>query len=140
MLLEVVTPERLLLSEEVEEVIAPGEFGQFGVLPGHRPFVATLSVGELCFRKGEREKSIAIGEGFAEVLPDRVTVLVEWAFFGEEIDPQEAKAQKEEAEKRLKELVPLDPQYEEVLRRLKEATVKLEVFEKYHSETSKAPR
>ncbi len=140
MLLEVVTPERLLLSEEVDEVIAPGEFGQFGVLPGHRPFVATLTTGELFYKQKERETTIAIGEGFAEVLPDRITILVEWAFFGEEIDPEEVKRQKEEAEKKLKELVPLDQEYEEVVRRLKEATVKLEVSQKYHSEISKAPR
>jgi len=110
------------------------------VLPGHRPFVATLTTGELFYKQKEREKTIAIGEGFAEVLPDRITILVEWAFFGEEIDPEEAKKQKEEAEKRLKELVPLDPEYEKAVRRLKEATVKLEVSQKYHSEISKAPR
>jgi len=140
MLLEVVTPERLLLSQEVDEVIAPGEFGQFGVLPGHRPFVATLTTGELYFREKEKERVIAIGEGIAEVLPERITILVEWAFFGEEIDLQEAKTQKEEAEKKLKELIPLDPEYEGALRRLKEATVKFEVSQRYHSESSKAPR
>ncbi|RLA85988.1 MAG: F0F1 ATP synthase subunit epsilon [Deltaproteobacteria bacterium] len=138
MLREIVAPERLLLSQEVEEVIAPGELGQFGVLPGHRPFFVALGIGELIYRADGEEYHVALGGGFAEVLPDRVTVLADWAELPEEIDLEKARTQKEEAEARLKELVPMDPEYDLTLRKLQEALLRLQV--RGQSETSRTPR
>ena len=129
LLLEVVTPERLVLSQEVEEVVAPGEFGQFGVLPGHRPFFTTLTIGELMYRVDGRENYMAISGGFAEVLPDRVTVLADTAELAAEIDVERARWAKERAEERLKDLVPLDPEYPVVLAALKRALTRLKVAE-----------
>ncbi|RLA80539.1 MAG: F0F1 ATP synthase subunit epsilon [Deltaproteobacteria bacterium] len=129
LLLEVVTPERLVLSQEVEEVVAPGEFGQFGVLPGHRPFFTTLTIGELMYRVDGRENYMAISGGFAEVLPDRVTVLADTAELAAEIDVERARRAKERAEERLKDLVPLDPEYPVVLAALKRALTRLKVAE-----------
>ena len=75
--LEVVTPERILVREDVDEVVVPGEDGYLGVLPGHTPLLATLKSGDLWYRKGQEKTHVEIAGGFAEVLPDRVTILAE---------------------------------------------------------------
>ena len=75
--LEVVTPEGLLLKEDVAEVVAPGADGYFGVLPGHTPFLATLGTGEISYRRGETWNHLTSFWGFCEVLPDRVSILAE---------------------------------------------------------------
>ena len=75
--LEIVTPERVLAREDVDEVVIPGEDGYLGVLPGHTPLLATLKDGDLWYRKGADKTHVQIGGGFAEVLPDRVTILAE---------------------------------------------------------------
>ena len=75
--LEIVTPERVLAREDVDEVVIPGEDGYLGVLPGHTPLLATLKTGDLWYRKGAEKTHVPIGGGFAEVLPDRVTILAE---------------------------------------------------------------
>ena len=77
--LQIVTPDRLLVREQVDEVEIPGTEGYFGVLPGHTPMLASLSVGELWYRKGQEKTYLAIAYGFAEVLPDRVTILAQLA-------------------------------------------------------------
>jgi F-type H+-transporting ATPase subunit epsilon len=105
-LLEIVTPQRLLLSEEVSEVVAPGTEGYFGVQPGHIPFVSNLTIGELTYRKGKEERHLAIIWGYAEVLPNRVTILTEEAERPEEIDVARAQAAKERAMTRLKRREP----------------------------------
>ncbi|MHC1744441.1 MAG: F0F1 ATP synthase subunit epsilon [Syntrophobacteraceae bacterium] len=102
-LLEVVTPERTVLSEMVDIVVAPGEEGEFGVLPNHIPFLTKLKVGELRFRVGSNTRFVAIMGGFAEVLPDHVTVLATAAEEATQIDVIRAKAARERAERRLKE-------------------------------------
>ncbi|MCE5244418.1 MAG: F0F1 ATP synthase subunit epsilon [Syntrophobacteraceae bacterium] len=102
-LLEVVTPERKVLSERVDIVVAPGTEGEFGVLPNHVPFLSTLKVGELRFRLGSTLRHIAIMGGYAEVLPDRVTVLSPAAEEATEIDVVRAKAARERAERRIAE-------------------------------------
>jgi len=84
--LEIVTPERLLVSEEVDEVELPGAEGYFGVLPAHTPVLATLQVGELWYRIGQEKHYLAVAFGFAEVLSDRVTVLAQIAERPEDID------------------------------------------------------
>ena len=75
--LEIVSPERMLVREDVDEVVVPGEEGYLGVLPGHTPLVATLRSGDLWYRKGAEKTHLDIAGGFAEVLPDRVTILAE---------------------------------------------------------------
>jgi F-type H+-transporting ATPase subunit epsilon len=102
--LELVTPERLLVSEEVDEIIAPGYEGEFGVLPDHTQFLATLSIGVLRYRKGDRVWKIAVGGGFAEVTPDRVVVMADVAEKAEEIDVDRARRAHERAETALKDL------------------------------------
>lgn len=102
-LLEVVTPVKKLLSEEVEIVMAPGEEGEFGVLPNHIPFLTKLKVGELRFRTGSATRYVAIMGGFAEVLPDQVTILATAAEEATDIDVVRAKAARERAEGRLRE-------------------------------------
>ena len=99
----VVTPERQLLRETVVEVTIPGVDGAFGILPGHAPMMTELGHGELSYQTGttSRPISLAIHRGFAEVLPDRVTVLGETAERAEEIDLARAEAAKARAEKRL---------------------------------------
>jgi len=90
-LLEVVTPQRLVVSEEVEEVIAPGAEGYFGVLGGHLPFMTTLKFGELTYRRARgEERHLAVSWGYAEVLPTQVIVLAEAAERAEEIDTARA--------------------------------------------------
>lgn len=102
-LLEIVTPERKVLSEMVDIVVAPGEEGEFGALPNHIPFLSKLKVGELRFRVGAATRYIAIMGGYAEVLPDHVTVLATAAEEATEIDVIRAKAARERAERRLAE-------------------------------------
>ena len=102
--LELVTPERLLLSEEVDEVVAPGYEGEFGVLPGHTQYLAILNIGMLWYRKGSAVEKIALGGGFAEVTHDRVVVMADTAERADEIDIERAQRARDRAEARLKEL------------------------------------
>ncbi|MGE5699689.1 MAG: F0F1 ATP synthase subunit epsilon [Deltaproteobacteria bacterium] len=101
--LELVTPERLLVSEEVDEVIAPGFEGEFGVLPEHTAYLAVLSIGILRYRKGDSVKKVAVGGGFAEVGPERVIVMADVAEKAEEIDLERARRAHARAESALKE-------------------------------------
>ena len=97
--LDIVTPDRQLVHEQVDEVELPGADGYFGVLPGHTPLLAALHVGELWYRKGLDKHYLAVAFGFAEILPDRVTVLAQIAEKAEEIvvtRAQEAKARAEQ--------------------------------------------
>ena len=99
--LEIVTPDRALASEEVDEVQLPGAEGYFGVLPGHTPLLASLQVGELWYRIGGEKRYLAVAFGFVEVLPDRVTVLAQVAERAEEIDIARAEAARKRAEERV---------------------------------------
>ena len=101
MLLELATPTRQLVSEEVDEVVAPGTEGYFGVLPGHAAFLATLGSGEVVYRKGREEVHLAVHGGFAEVTPERVIILAETAELPEEIDRERAERARQRAEQRL---------------------------------------
>ena len=100
--LEVVTPEGLLLKEEVDEIVAPGEQGYFGVRPGHAPFLSTLGVGEISYRVAGEWSRLTCFWGFAEVLPDRVNILAEIGERAEDIDAERAEAAKTRAEAHLK--------------------------------------
>ena len=99
--LQIVTPDRMLVHEQVDEVQVPGVNGYFGVLPGHTPLLAALSVGELWYRKGQEKTYLAIAYGFAEVLPDRVSILAQLAERPEEIDVERAEAARRRASERL---------------------------------------
>ena len=99
--LEIVTPDRSLVREEVDEVQLPGAEGYLGVLPGHTPLLATLTVGELWYRIGQEKHFLAITSGFGEVLPDRITVLAQVAERAEDIDVVRAEAARKRAEERL---------------------------------------
>ena len=99
--LQIVSADRSLVNETVDEVVIPGFDGYFGVLPGHTPLLAVLQVGELWYRQGQEKHYVAIAFGFAEVLPDRVTILAQIAEKAEEIDLARAEAAKKRAEERL---------------------------------------
>jgi F-type H+-transporting ATPase subunit epsilon len=102
-LLEIVTPERIVYSEEVDMVITRAANGDIGILPKHAPLVSPLAITALRVKKGDEEEKIAIGGGFLEVRPDKVTVLAETAERANEIDVERAKRAKERAERRLAE-------------------------------------
>jgi F-type H+-transporting ATPase subunit epsilon len=123
--LELVTPERLVLSEEVDEVVLPGYEGEFGVLPGHTQYLAILNIGMLWYRKGSAVTRIALGGGFAEVNHDRVVVMVDTAERAEEIDVERAKRARERAEARLKELSMDDETYQKAQAALQRALVRM---------------
>src|ERR1700756_5697488 len=99
--LEVATPSRAVISEQVDEGVAPGIEGYFGVLPGHAPFLTTLGIGELTYRIGRDERHVAVSGGFAEVRNDKVIVLADTAELPEEIDRGRAERARERAERRL---------------------------------------
>lgn len=99
--LQIVTPDRLVIREQVDEVQVPGSEGYFGVLPGHTPLLASLAVGELWYRKGTERTYVSIAFGFAEVLPDRVTILAQLAERAQDIDVERAEAARQRAEERL---------------------------------------
>ena len=99
--LEIVTPERSLVTEQVDEVQLPGAEGYFGVLPGHTPLLASLQVGELWYRIGSERHYLAIAFGFVEVLPERVTVLAQIAEQPQDIDVARAETARKRAEERL---------------------------------------
>jgi F-type H+-transporting ATPase subunit epsilon len=100
--LEIVTPEGLLLRDEVDEVIAPGEQGYFGVRPGHTPLMATLGLGELSYRKEGAWHRLTCFSGWCEVLPDRVNVLADMGERGEDIDLGRAEQALKRAAERMK--------------------------------------
>ena len=102
--LEVVTPEGLLLREDVDDVVAPGELGYFGVLPGHTPFLTTLGAGEITYLIGQTRERLTCFWGFCEVLPDRVSILAEVGERVEQIDLARAEAARDRAAALLKSI------------------------------------
>jgi F-type H+-transporting ATPase subunit epsilon len=101
LLLEVVTPDRMVLSTEADVVVCPGVEGQFGVLFGHIPFLSALDIGEMYYRSGNKTEFLAVSGGFAEVTGSKVTIVAEAAELGQEIDVERARRAKERAERRL---------------------------------------
>jgi F-type H+-transporting ATPase subunit epsilon len=100
--LEVVTPEKYVVDEEVEIAVAPGSLGEFGVLIGHTPFLTTLKAGEMHYTDASgAQRYVFVSGGFAEALPDKVTVLAESAERRRDIDVDRAKAAMERAQERL---------------------------------------
>jgi F-type H+-transporting ATPase subunit epsilon len=101
LLLEVVTPDRMVLATEADVVVCPGVEGQFGVLVGHIPFLSALDIGEMYYRQGGKIEYLAVSGGFAEVSGSKITIVAESAELGREIDVERAKRARERAEKRL---------------------------------------
>ena len=136
-LLEVVTPDRQVLSVEVDEVTAPGANGYFGVLPGHIPFITTLGLGELGYRIGNQWEYLAITWGYAEVLPNHVTILTQTAEMAEEVDVERAERAKRRAEERLREwsTTTADVDFERASTALQRAAIRLQVAGKRVSPT-----
>jgi len=99
--LELATPTRLVVSAEVDEVVAPGSLGYFGVLPGHAPLLATLGIGEVTYRIGRDEHHVAVSGGFAEVRNDKVIILADSAETPADVDRARAEQARERAEARL---------------------------------------
>jgi F-type H+-transporting ATPase subunit epsilon len=133
LLLEIVTPERLAYSEEVDSVQLPGVEGELGVLPHHAPLVSMLGVGELRIRKGGAEESFAIVGGFLQVRPDKVVVMAETADMASEIDLEKAQQARREAEQALEgrvEAVDLSA----ARAALQQALLRIRVAERRHRE------
>jgi F-type H+-transporting ATPase subunit epsilon len=127
--LEIVTPERLLVSDLAEEMQIPGKSGYLGVLPQHAPLITELGVGEITYRKGTETHRLAVAWGFAEVLPDKVTILAETAEKAEEIDIERAQRAKQQAEALLKK-GPEETDYLRAEVALERAITRLKVAEK----------
>jgi F-type H+-transporting ATPase subunit epsilon len=125
--LRVVTPERLLLDEEVDEVTAPGTEGEFGVLPNHITFLSSLQPGRLSYKQGSQVRFLAVSGGFAEVKDNVVTILTDNAEFAEEIDVERARAALHAAEESLRTLAVTDPIFIEVQAACQRAQVRIEV-------------
>jgi len=127
--LRVVTPERLLLDEEVDEVTAPGTEGEFGVLPNHITFLSSLQPGRLSYKQGGQVRFLAVSGGFAEVRDNVVTILTDSAEFADEIDVERARAALRAAEESLRTLAVTDPVFIEVQAAHQRARVRIEVAE-----------
>ena len=103
--LELVTPDRPVVHESVDEIQIPGSEGYLGILPGHTPLLTSLQVGELWFRQGADTSYVSDAVGFAEILPDRVTILAQIAERAEDIDTERAQEAERRARERLTESV-----------------------------------
>jgi F-type H+-transporting ATPase subunit epsilon len=125
--LQIVSADRSLVNETVDEVEIPGFDGYFGVLPGHTPLLAVLAVGELWYRQGQEKHYLAIAFGFAEVQPDRVTILAQIAERADEIDLARAEASKRRAEDRISRPVAVDMDAERARIALMKALIRLQV-------------
>jgi F-type H+-transporting ATPase subunit epsilon len=130
LMLEIVTPEELAFSDKVEEVTVPGSEGEFGVLIGHVPLLSAVNFGELNYTQNNKKNYLAIGTGYAEVTDVKVTLLVESAVPADEIDADEARREKDEAEAELSKIGKDDPDFQKVSDALTRAEVKLKVAEK----------
>jgi F-type H+-transporting ATPase subunit epsilon len=128
--LRVVTPSRLVLDEEVDEVTAPGELGEFGVLPNHIAFLSTLVPGEMTYKQGTTKTTLAVSGGYAEVLDNVMTVLASAAEFPAEIDTARAQRAKEHAETLMTEVNREDNDWEMAEAAYRRAAVRLLVASK----------
>jgi F-type H+-transporting ATPase subunit epsilon len=124
--LEVVTPERKILSEVVDEVVLPGRDGYLGVLPGHAPLLTSLKIGQIEYRQGSEKHYLSLAWGFAEILPEKVTILADVAERPEEIDVERAKARKAEIEQQLKQPGP-DFDFAKAQDSLQKAIVRIDI-------------
>ena len=126
--LDVVTPYGLVLSEDVDELTASGSEGEFGVLPGHVPFITTLKTGVLVSKKEGRMQYVFVSSGYAEVSFNKVVVLADSAERADDIDVERALAAKRRAEERLKQAEKID--FARTTAAIERATIRIQVAEK----------
>jgi F-type H+-transporting ATPase subunit epsilon len=127
MKLEIVTPYSKVVDMEVDEVTATGKLGEFGVLPGHAPFLTSLKIGELVYKNNGNIEHMALNWGYFEIRDDKIIVLVETAERSDEIDLERAKAALGRAEEKLKHLTPEDKQFKIYEAALERATIRVQV-------------
>ncbi len=126
--LEIVTPHGLVLSEDVDEVTAAGTEGEFGVLPGHVPFITTLKVGMLILKKDNKTEYVFVNSGYAEVSPDKVVILADSAERAEDIDVERALSAKKRAEERLAQVEKYD--FARAMAALERASIRIQIAER----------
>ena len=124
--LEIVTPDKMLVKELADEVTIPGKAGDIGVLPGHAPLITELTIGEIAYKRSGKTEHLAVAWGFAEVLPDKVTILAQTAERASEIDVKRAQEAKSRAEEALRNPTP-DLDYDATLNAIKRADVRIKV-------------
>jgi len=127
---EIVTPDRLVQKDEVDELQIPGKNGYLGILPGHAPLITELTVGQLSYQKDKVTRYLSVAGGYCEVLPNRVTLLAETAEKPEEINVDRARASKERAEKRLADSQNPDIDFDRAMVSLQRALIRLQVSQK----------
>lgn len=128
--LTLVTPYKKVLEEDVDEITATGSLGEFGILPGHAPFLSSLKIGEFTYKIGNKVEHMAVNWGYFEIEDDKVTVLVETAEAAEDIDVERAKAALGRAEEALKKLTPEDKSYKIMEAALERALIRMQVASK----------
>lgn len=128
--LEMVTPYKKVLTEEVDEITAAGALGEFGVLPGHAPFLTSLRIGEFCYKQGGISHCLAVNWGYFEVENDKITVLVETAERSDEIDLERARAALGRAEQALQKMSPEDREFKAQEAALERALIRVQVASK----------
>jgi F-type H+-transporting ATPase subunit epsilon len=125
--LDVITPQRRLLSEQVDSVTVPGANGELGILPGHTPLISALQTGVLAYTQGQATRRLLVSGGFVEVNADRVSVLADLAEFPEEVNAQTARAERDDAERRLGSFTGAPEEMAEVRTQLDRATARLQL-------------
>ena len=130
--LEVVTPERHVLSEKVESIEMPGKDGYLGILPGHAPLITELGVGVLTYHKGAEVRSLTVIHGYAEVLPDRVIVLAEFSERAEEIDQVRVRSALERAKADLAKVASAEVDWQAASAALERATIRMQAASTVH--------
>ena len=131
LILEVVTPEKMVFSGKVDEVTIPGTEGDFGVLRGHEPFLTFVDIGELYYLAGGKKTYYAVNTGYAEVTGSKVTVLIETAERADAIDKDRANKAKERATAGLSQLTKENDEYEKMRLALARAINRISVTEKF---------
>jgi F-type H+-transporting ATPase subunit epsilon len=134
LLLEVVTPERLAYSDEVDAVFCPGVEGELGVLPHHAPLLSMLGIGELRIRKGAQEEYFAIAGGFVQVRPDKVVVMAELADLSSEIDLEAAEEARNEAQRAIQQGFEEPADLARARASMERALLRIRVAERRHRE------
>jgi F-type H+-transporting ATPase subunit epsilon len=125
--LDVITPERRLLSEQVDSVNVPGRGGELGILPGHTPLISELQTGVLSYTRGAETRRLLVSGGFVEVNDDRVSVLADLAEFPEEVDASRARTERDDAERRLGAFTGPPEELAEVQTQLDRASARLQL-------------
>ena len=133
--LDVITPERRLLSEQVDAATVPGLNGELGILPGHTPLISQLKTGVLSYTRGGETRRLLVSGGFVEVNDDRVSVLADFAEFPEEVDAARARTERDEAERQLAGFTGAPEELAEVREQLERASARLQL-----AATSEVPR